>query len=183
MGLSNKLSCEAGSFSYHLNPHRISQSAVLRLYFPALEPWVAWSVSLPTCPSQLSTCKCWSTWSASCCLTLPVLQALPCHTSSLPQIPVSAPLTSLNECFFNSLVVRLLYTSTFWLFWVFFFFLTWLFFFWLCEEAKYQKVFDVIFKTDEKVHSFSKFSFWEGWEAGEQKYLRTSNLECFENMF
>ena len=34
MGLSNKLSCEAGSFSRHLNPHRCYQSEVLRLYFP-----------------------------------------------------------------------------------------------------------------------------------------------------
>ena len=46
MGLSNKLSCEAGSFSHHCNIHRFLQSVFLRLYFPALEPWVAWFVSL-----------------------------------------------------------------------------------------------------------------------------------------
>ena len=34
VGLSKKLSCEAGSFSCHLNPHRFFQSEVLRLYFP-----------------------------------------------------------------------------------------------------------------------------------------------------
>ena len=39
-GLSNELSCEAGSFSHHLIPHRFFQSEILRLYFPTQEPWV-----------------------------------------------------------------------------------------------------------------------------------------------
>ena len=38
-------SCQAGSFSRCLNPHRFFQSEVLRLSFPALELWVALSVS------------------------------------------------------------------------------------------------------------------------------------------
>ena len=33
------------------NPHRILQSEVLRLSFPALEPWVEWSASLLGCSS------------------------------------------------------------------------------------------------------------------------------------
>ena len=51
VGLSEELSCEAGSFSHHCTPHRVLQTEVLRLYFPALEPWVAWSVLLPSCSS------------------------------------------------------------------------------------------------------------------------------------
>ena len=36
------------------------------------------------------------------------------------QLPISAPPTRLNECFFfNSLVVRLPYSSIFWQFWMF----------------------------------------------------------------
>ena len=38
VGLSNELSCESGSFSHCLNPHRFFKSQVLRPYFPALEP-------------------------------------------------------------------------------------------------------------------------------------------------
>ena len=47
MGLSNELSCEAGSFSLCCNTHRFFHSEVVRLYFPTLEPWVAWFVPLP----------------------------------------------------------------------------------------------------------------------------------------
>ena len=39
------LSCEVGSFSNHCNHRRSFKSEVLRLYFPMLEPWVAWSRS------------------------------------------------------------------------------------------------------------------------------------------
>ena len=52
-GLSNKLSCQAGSFSCcHLNPHRCFQSEALMIYFPALGPWAVWSVLLYSCSSQ-----------------------------------------------------------------------------------------------------------------------------------
>ena len=56
MGLSNDLSCEAGSLSCCCpNPHRCFQSG-LRLYFPELEPWVAQSALLPAvCPVYLCT--------------------------------------------------------------------------------------------------------------------------------
>ena len=59
MGLSIKLSCESGSFSCHLNPHRCFQSEVLRLYFPALDPWVETSVSLRSCFSQFIHMQMW----------------------------------------------------------------------------------------------------------------------------
>ena len=52
-------------------------------------------------------------------------------------VPISAPSTSLNECyFFNSLVVGLPYSSIFWQFGYFYFLSLLLFFFWLCKEAK-----------------------------------------------
>ena len=66
-----------------------------------------------------------------CC----VCQPLPCLESSPPWLPVSAPPTSLDECFFFiSLVVRLPYSSIFCQFWLFFVFKL-LSFLWLCEEA------------------------------------------------
>ena len=54
MGLSNDLSCEARSLSYwRPNLHGRFQSG-LRLYFPALEPWVGRSALLPAiCPFYL----------------------------------------------------------------------------------------------------------------------------------
>ena len=54
VGLSNDLSCEAGSLSCcRPNPHGRFQSG-LRLYFPELEHWVTQSASLPAiCPVYL----------------------------------------------------------------------------------------------------------------------------------
>ena len=54
--------------------------------------------------------------------TSPVRQLLPrCESST--QLPISVPPTSLGECvFFNSLVVRLPYSSIFCQFWLFFVF-------------------------------------------------------------
>ena len=122
VGLSNELSCEARSFSHCCNTHRFFQSEVLRLYFPMLEPWVARSVSLPSCSSQFI---CTQMWDCLLCQQPPglVLQTLPCCESSLPQLPVSTAPTGLYECFFfNSLVVGLPHSSIFWQFWLFFVF-------------------------------------------------------------
>ena len=130
MDLSKGLSYEAGVFSHHCHPHRFLQSKVLRLYFPMLEPWAVWSVSLPSCSWFIHTQM----------LDHLVLQPPPCHLSSLPQPPISVPPTCLNDCFFfNSLVVRLSYTSVFWqfCFFVCLFLNLLLSFFWLCEEAVY----------------------------------------------
>ena len=127
MDLSNKLPCEAGSFSRcHLNLHRCFQSEALRLYFPVLEPWVAHSVSLPTCFSRFIRRKCGTTHSAS--------HRLACLVA---QLPVSTPPTGLDGCvFFNSLVVELPYSSIFCPLWLYFVFKLLLSFFWLCKEAQ-----------------------------------------------
>ena len=64
-------------------------------------------------------------------------QPLPCRESSLPWLPVSAPPTGLDECFFFiPLVVGLPYSSIFCQFWLFFVFKLSLSFFCLCEEAQ-----------------------------------------------
>ena len=122
MGLSNELSCEAESFSCcRLNPHRCFQSELLRLYFPELEPWVVRSVSLPSCSSRFICTGMWD---------CPLHKLLPhwYDSAALPQVlsarlPVSAPPTGLDECFFFiSFVVGLPYSSTFCQFWLFFVF-------------------------------------------------------------
>ena len=60
----------------------------------------------------------------------PPAAALPCILSAW--LPVSTPLTSLDECFFfNSLVVGLPYSSIFCQFWGFFVFKLLFSFFWL----------------------------------------------------
>ena len=131
--LSNELSREPGSFSHCCNPHTFLQPEVLRLNFPALEPWVVRSVLLPSYSSRLIHMQMWG------CL---VCQLLPCTHSSLPfhdsspaQLPISTPPTSLGECFFfKSLVVGLPYSSIFWQFWLLF--LNLLSFFWWCEEGR-----------------------------------------------
>ena len=114
MGLSNKLSYEAGSFSHHHNPHSLFQSEILKLYLPALEPWIVQSVSLPSCSFQFIRTPMWDHQ---------LHQPLPCHEFSPPRLPISAPPTSLDESFFfKSLVVRLSYSLIFWQFWFFFVF-------------------------------------------------------------
>ena len=117
MGLPNKLSCEAGSFSCHHNPQKFFQSEVLRLYFPAQEPQVVRSVLLPICSSHFILTQMWG-----CLVHQPplILQLLPCCVSPPPKLLVSTPPTVLHECiFFNSVVVRLPYSSIFWQFCLF----------------------------------------------------------------
>ena len=151
MGLSNELSCKA-----RVSPAASSTpTGVFSQRFEALFPQ-AGALGLrslshsPVVPPGLSACKCGTTvsanhrlaGSASCSLvhaTPPhwVRQPPPCHESSLPWLPISAPPTGLDECFFfNSLVVGLPYSSIFCQFWLFFVFKLLLSFFWLCEEAQ-----------------------------------------------
>ena len=52
----------------------------LRLYFPALEPCVAWSASLPAVPPGLSVHECGATGSTTCRSACPVLR----HSESGP---------------------------------------------------------------------------------------------------
>ena len=76
---SNKLSCEAGSFSLCRNPHRFFQSEILRLYFPMLELWVEHSVLLPSCSSWFIHTQMWD-----CLLLEPpsCLAASPLHPAA-----------------------------------------------------------------------------------------------------
>ena len=98
----------------------------------------------PAIPPGLSLRECAAAGSASCYTACPihsppphwVCQLLPCRKSSPPRLPVSAPPSSLDECFFISLVVGLPYSSIFCQFWLFFAFKLLLSFFWLCEEAQ-----------------------------------------------
>ena len=90
MGLSNKLFCEAGSFSCCLNLHRFLQPQILRLYFPILEPWFVRSVLLPTCSSWLIRRQMWDH---------PVCQPSPYCQSCPPRCPFPPPLQVwMNVC-------------------------------------------------------------------------------------
>ena len=82
----------------------------------------------PRCPSWFTCTQMWDHL---------VNQQLLCCKSSMPQLPISASPTILDECFFfNSLVVGLPYSSIFWQFWLFLFLNLLLSFFWLCKEAQ-----------------------------------------------
>ena len=129
-------------------PMVVFSQRLWRLYFPALEHWIVWSVSLPSCSSWFICSQMWDcpvhklppcpSPPATSLLT-PVLQQLPCWESSPPWLSVSAPPTGLDECsFFNSFIVRLPYSSIFCQFWLFSVFLNLLLsFFWLCKEGQY----------------------------------------------
>ena len=136
--VSNELSCEAGSFFCHHNPHRFFQSGVLRLYFPMLEPWVVWSVSLPSCFSQFIWMQMWDLlvrqppphwfWSSSHCLaTSPLHPSFP----SLPLLPVWINVSSFTPWLSDFHTGRFSGSSD-----CFLFFNLLLSFFWLCEEAQ-----------------------------------------------
>ena len=79
MGLSNDLSCEAGSLSCcRPHPHGHLQSEV-RLYFPAQEPGVTWSASVPPF-IQVYQCASVGSRGATCCSACPTLR----HSESGP---------------------------------------------------------------------------------------------------
>ena len=126
MGLSNKLSCEAGSFSHCLNPHRIFQSEGFRGFLSShWKPGLHGLSRSPVYPHAN--------------VALPSLPATaypgPPATALLGVL--STPPTRLDECFFfKSLAVGLPYSSIFWQFWLFSVFNLLLSFFWLCKEAK-----------------------------------------------
>ena len=135
-------------------PQQVFLIRGLRLYFPTLEPTVAWSASLPPAiPPSLSMRECGAAGSASHHLVGSASYSLACPipqsattwlgplAATLLQVlaawlPISAPPTGLDEClFFMSLVVRLPHSLIFCQFWLFFVFKL-LSFFWLCEEAQ-----------------------------------------------
>ena len=145
MGLSNELSCEAGSFSCcRLNP-----TGVFNQRFEALFPR-AGALGCAVCfaPLPFLPVYLWANvgqrsllaaaWSVLFHNPQPhwVCQLPPCRESSLPWLPISTPPTSLDECFFFiSLVVKLPCSLIFWQLWLFFVFKL-LSFFWLGEEAQ-----------------------------------------------
>ena len=136
MGVSNEFSCEACSLSHHFNPHRFFQSEVLRLYFPLLEPWVVWSVSLLSCSSWFIHMQMWAVCSinrhlvlsSSCCLAVsPLRPGYP----SLPLLLVWMNSSSLTPWLLDFHTVRF-FGSSGW----FLFLNLLLSFFWLCKEAQ-----------------------------------------------
>ena len=146
----------------------------LRLYFTELELWVLWSV----------------TQSTSCCPNGQLQFAHPAPQSAtslgrpaaaLPQVlsarlSISAPPTSLDECFFFiSLVVGLPYGSIFCQFWLFFVFKLLLSFFWLCEEAQcvYLRLHLGWKPLRHSILTFSIYAFSVAWDSG-KKNVSTS---------
>ena len=109
-------------------PHKFFQSQVLRLYFPALEPWVAQSISLPSCSSQFICTQMWD---------CPVLQLPPCRESSLPGcqspslLPIWMNVSSLTPLLSDFHTVQFSIS-----FGCFLFLNLLLSFFWLCKEAQ-----------------------------------------------
>ena len=61
----------------------------LRLYFPALEPWVAWSFCSLAAPPGLSMCECGAVGSASCCTACPALPQSTSHCIAASPLPHS----------------------------------------------------------------------------------------------
>ena len=101
VGLSNKLSCEAGSFSSHCNSHRFLQPQVLRHYFPV--PGLPGLSCSPVVPPSLSACKCGTTQSSSHHLTASPL--LP-GCLSLPRLLVWMNVSSLTPLLSDFHTVR-----------------------------------------------------------------------------
>ena len=131
MGLSNELSCDAGSFSYCLNPHRFFSWRFIGFISQCWSPGLHGLCRSPVVPPSLSAFKCGISCSASSHLawsTSHPFAHLGLSAAALlgvlsAWLPISAPPISLDECFFfNSWVVRLPYSlisCQFWLFFVF----------------------------------------------------------------
>ena len=96
------------------SPTGFFQPEVLAFISQCWNPGLRGLSHSPVFSLNLSTHKCGTACSASYHLVC---------SGPPPQLPISAPPTGLDECFFfNSLVVRLLYSSVIWQFWLFFVF-------------------------------------------------------------
>ena len=121
MGLSNELSCEAGSFSCCcLNPMGVFTQRFEALFPRAGALGCVVCFAPRHCSSWLIYARIWGNttgqglpattlWGLLVAAWLApfhnpplhwVRQPLPCCESSLPQLPISAPPTGLDECFF-----------------------------------------------------------------------------------
>ena len=98
-----------------------------------------------------------------------VHQPPPYRESSLPQLPISAPPTGLDECFFFiSLVVELPYSSIFCQFWLCFVFKLSFSIFWLFKEAQcvctvcfgQNSIYCIIFHINNCKPTFVPSSIW-----------------------
>ena len=131
-----------------LSPTTSTPTRVFNQRFEPFSP-LHWNPGLcglsrfPVVPPSLSAGKCGTAYSTSCHLSQSASYRLTCSTSFClvvsPLCPAapSAPPTGLAECFFfNSLVVRLPYSSISWQFCYFLFLNLLLSFFWLCKEAQ-----------------------------------------------
>ena len=138
MSPSNKLSCEAMSFSCCLNPHRFFQSEVLRLYFSCSVTLGCTICLAPQCSSWFTHTQVWYcplhqpllvlTQSSSCCLAVsPVCPSCP----SLLLLLVWMNVSSLTPWLSDFHTVRFSVSSGYFLFLNLL-----LSFLWLCKEAQ-----------------------------------------------
>ena len=102
-------------------PPQVFSIRGLRLYFPVLEPWIVWSVLLPSCSSWFIFMQMWD------CLVCLVRQAtaspgLVCHLAAHPLCPGCQSQHLLpgwmSVSYFNFLVVGLPYSLIFWQLWL-----------------------------------------------------------------
>ena len=167
VGLSNKLSCEAGSFSCHCNPHRFFPSRGFEVFETVLELWIARSVSLPSYSSQFIHKQMWDhllhqplpghlTLSDSCSCAVH-----PLHPGCLSPflLPVWMNVSSLNPWLLDFHIIRFSGSSG-----CFLFLNLLLSFFWLCKET--QCIYTSIFAG-----SHFKFYYQRCLELGSLKLL------------
>ena len=118
------------------HPPRYFQWEVWGFISLSWNPWLLGLSHSPVIPPSLSACKC-----GTACSTSRFAHSSPPATTLLrvvsTQLPISAPPTGLDECFFFIyLVVRLPYSLIFVSSGCFSFLNLLLSFFWLCEEAE-----------------------------------------------
>ena len=124
-------------------PPRVFSIRGLRLYVPELEPWVAWSASLPTVCLVYLCANVGPLGLLAAVLPAQshkpplswVCQRLPCHESSGPAACVRPSYQSGWMFLLYLLGCRTSIHLIFCQFWLFFVFKLLLSFFWLCEEA------------------------------------------------
>ena len=116
---------ETGSSSHCYNPCMFLHQWLWGLFHTLWIPRLWGLCHSPVVPPSLSAGKCGTTLSIS---------------GGLAMCPIclSCPSVLVDSCFFNSLVVRLPFSSIFWYFWLIFVFKLFVFFFWLLEEVKHM---------------------------------------------